>query len=105
MRTIWKVELKAGITQVELPVDHKVLTAQFQRRQICLWVEVETDSPKETQVFEVVGTGIAISPPVRGEKRYISTVQFQPDESSSVFHVYQLVDSVYSFEKFQPRDR
>ena len=89
MRTIWKVELKAGVTQAELPVDHKVLTAQFQRRQLCLWVEVETDSPKETQVFEVVGTGHEMEPTC-GERQYISTVQVQPDESL-VFHVYHLV--------------
>jgi hypothetical protein len=90
MRTIWKVKLQMGVTQAELPVDHKVLTAQFQRRQLCLWVEVETDSPKEMQVFEVVGTGHEMSVPVCGERQYISTVQVQPDESL-VFHVYHLV--------------
>lgn len=82
MRKIYKYVLTITDEQtLRLPQGANFLTAQMQREQLCIWVEVDTDRPLEPCTFLIHGTGNPIG---AERKRYIATVQDGP----MVWHVF-----------------
>lgn len=88
-RTIWKfhLPLKDQVT-ILMPMNAKILCAQWNDDAICLWAEVEKDFPNEERIVAIYGTGTLI-PDEPGT--YIGTVQ-QPRDNygfALVWHVYE----------------
>ena len=87
MKKIFKYPLEITDTQfVELPLGAKILTAQMQGNQLCLWAIVNTlpEAVKKNRRIEIIGTG---NPMPTGELEYIST--FQVHGGSLIFHVFE----------------
>jgi hypothetical protein len=87
MKTIWKFELDAKNLRVWMPVGAKLLTAQGQNDQICVWAEVDSEADKEEVIFEIFGTGHEILTGMGVDREYIGTAQIFKGEL--VFHVYR----------------
>ena len=87
MKKIYKYPLEITDTQfVELPLGAKILTAQMQGNQLCLWAIVNTlpGAVKKNRRIEIIGTG---NPMPTGELEYIST--FQVYGGGLIFHVFE----------------
>ncbi len=57
-RVVLKHKLNMGLTQIELPVESKVVLAGVQDGVIYIWVEQPTgDVAKHIETFYVIGTG------------------------------------------------
>lgn len=86
---IFKYEIDlCAPTTLELPVDAKVLTGQFQGKKICLWIEIDLTAPKVQRQFIVFGTGMKFW---ERQFKYISTIQ----EPGFVWHIYEVnIDSI-----------
>lgn len=89
MKTVWKFTLEVTDRQtIQMPISAKVLTAQFQGNQLCLWAEVEFNEGAEPEtsgrMFEIFGTGHPMKP---FKRHYIASVQ-QPG-LPLVWHIYQ----------------
>lgn len=84
MLTIHKYKI-TGTGPIEMPVQQKILTAQFQKDALYIWAMVETDNPKEKVMFELVGTGHEVLP--NSKRLYIATAQ----EGSYVWHLFQIL--------------
>lgn len=81
MKTVYKYMVNQTMW-IEVPKDAKILTAQVQQGNICLWVEVETENEMVLQMIYVVATGGSIPP----AKTYVGTVQLA--EGMYVVHIY-----------------
>lgn len=87
MKRIWKYELELPTLRVTdhvdvwMPVGAKVLSAGNQDGKLCVWVECNTEAPREMVSFVVAGTGRRL-PDKLG--RFIGTVVMPP----FVWHVY-----------------
>lgn len=87
MKKIFKYPLEITDTQfVELPLGAKILTAQMQGNQLCLWAVVNTlpEAVKKNRRIEIIGTG---NPMPTGDLEYIST--FQMMGGGLIFHVFE----------------
>lgn len=88
MKTIHKYQLElAGNTSIKVPIESRILSVGNQRGNICVWVEVDTISPRtnkeptsEDVYFWVVGTGHKVPDGLK----YVGTVIIEP----FVWHVY-----------------
>jgi len=89
MKTIYKYTLDPGNLKIQMPIDAKILTAQGQNDQICIWAEVDPDSLTEEVIFEVFGTGHEMPTGMGIDREYIGTAQIH--NGSLVFHVYRYV--------------
>lgn len=88
MKAIWKFELDPRNLKVMLPFGAKVLTAQGQHDRICIWAEVNTETPiKEEVIFEIFGTGHRMTEDIGVDREYIGTAQIHSGDL--VFHVYK----------------
>lgn len=86
-RTIWKFNLPiADRSMVKMPAAAKVLTAQMQRGDLCLWVDCEPSEPSEIRHFAVYGTGNPLPNDIGYSDTYIATAQ----DGALVWHVYEL---------------
>lgn len=95
MFTVWKYPLHQfikGISydfEVEMPKDANILSVQMQGigngEQPCMWAHVNSENPKETRYFEIVGTGNP-GPEYKEIKQFIGTYQI----SVLVFHLFEL---------------
>mgnify|MGYP001551736993 CR=1 FL=1 len=82
---IFKYPLTINDVQgVDMPEDAKILCAQVQGTQLCLWAEVEPARSLYPRVIEIFGTG---HPMEERPRRYIGTVQTY--DGSLVWHVYE----------------
>jgi len=72
---------------IRMPYDSKILKAENQHGQLCLWVLVNTECQEENRTFLLTGTGHAISYEM-SEIDFIST--FQMRGGSFVFHVFEI---------------
>lgn len=72
---------------LELPVDAKVLTVDFQYNQPCVWALLDTDKPGVLRHFRLAGTGHPITEKCE-ELEYINT--FQMMGGHLVFHLFEL---------------
>jgi len=84
MRKIYKYPLSIGAVQMlEVPTDHKILTAQLQQHTLTLWIEVDPDTPNTTIIIDIYGTGETVAP---NGREYIATVQ----QDQYVWHIYKI---------------
>lgn len=87
MKSIWKFELNLNDLRAMIPAGSKLLTAQGQNDQICVWAEVDTEAHKEEVLFEVFGTGHEIPENMGTAREYVGTAQIHG--GALVFHVYR----------------
>lgn len=86
MKTIWKYPLKvAGEQVVEMPEGAKIISAQMQGGQLCLWAIVISCRAVESRRICVFGTGHDISTDRAYE--FIDTAQMAG--GSLVWHVFE----------------
>jgi hypothetical protein len=82
MKRIFKYELAIEHSQlIEMPAKARILSVGNQGDQVCLWAEVDPDSPTLERRVLIAGTGHATPP---GE--FIGTVL--TNDGSLVWHVY-----------------
>lgn len=86
-KAIYKYVVRPDRLKVEMPKGAKVLTAQLQHGEICVWAEVQPDAPTEQRHFEVFGTGHPMHEDMGTSREYINTVQLEG--GALVFHVYE----------------
>lgn len=87
MKTIWKFPIRITTEQtVQMPFGARVLSAQMQAGQLCLWAEVDSElQPWPRKVF-VFGTGHKVDlSSASADTAYVGTVQMMGGE---VGHVY-----------------
>lgn len=91
MITVFKYPLEPIDSQIlDLPVGAKILTAQLQYGQLCLWCEIDTTQPVFPRIFRIYGTGHAIIlPDVGSGLKYIATAQDL--NGVLVWHVYEVI--------------
>lgn len=83
MTTIYKYPIGRTDQQiVAMPQGARILTAQVQDQQLCLWAEVDPALAKEPRTICIVGTGHAIP---AGPLLYLTSVLDGP----FVWHVYE----------------
>ncbi len=83
MRTIWKLPLHPGITEMPLPIDATVRLVAMERDMMQIWVELDPDAPVTKRRFSVHATG-DILPNYPGA--YVGAAFWQ----KLAFHVYEL---------------
>lgn len=82
MKQVWKFSLpESGDDAIKMPEGAKILTAQMQNGQACMWAEVDPEAPKVTRWFFVIGTGHDYG----RRLEYISTFQSPP----FVWHLFE----------------
>lgn len=85
MPTIWKFTLQPTDSQViDMPAGAKVLTAAVQGYDVCLWAEVNPESPSRPRRFRMFGTG---HPMPSEPGLYVGTAILSG--GSLVLHVYE----------------
>lgn len=84
--TIWKYNIKIGITALDLPKDSEVLCVQVQDANPCIWVKVNPENKKEWRTFVTYGTSYEID--TQTEKKYIGTFQL----GSFVGHLFEIIN-------------
>lgn len=89
MKSIWKFVLDPKNLKVMMPIGARLLTAQGQNDQICVWAEVDIAADKEPVTFEIFGTGHEIPEDMGIDREYIGTAQIY--SGSLVFHVYKYI--------------
>lgn len=80
--TIWKYELRPGLTTVEMPSGAEALTVAAQGEGVCLWARVTPENPTEVRQFYTLGTGHTALIPLG---RYVGTAFLGP----LVFHTFE----------------
>lgn len=88
MLTVHKYPLPAHDCLVHMPLGAKVIHADIQGEQICLWAHVDTKQKKELRRFMIVGTGHTMPEGQKLEHR--GTVLMH--EGTLVVHVFENVD-------------
>lgn len=85
MRTIWKYEFEiTSIVQAyDIPRGYSIVHVEMQGRHLCMWVDVNTDRPKDERSFMIIGTGH----PVPDDAAYIGTAQ----QGEFVWHLFEVV--------------
>lgn len=83
---VWKFNLSAITTTLDLPEDSRILSVGAQGDFICLWALVDPEARKVKRTFKFYGTGWNIEEPVT-TLRYVGTVQMP--YTGFVFHVFE----------------
>ncbi len=86
MTTIWKYHVPiTDYFTLDLPIGSKLLTAQVQNGEPCLWALVAPHRESVTRRFCVAGTGT----PIEGrDLTYVST--FQQSGGALVWHLFEI---------------
>jgi hypothetical protein len=86
MKTIWKYKLElTDVQNILMPESARILSVQFQRRELCLWALLDPEEPKMRRRIRIVGTGNPM--PDHGSIWwFIGTVQ--QEEYGLVWHVF-----------------
>jgi hypothetical protein len=85
-KTIWKYVLQVTDYQtVSVPRDRKVLTAQVQNGQVCLWVLVDPREEQTPLKVWIHGTGHPVGDAAT-KGRFVASVQLAG--GALVFHVF-----------------
>ena len=88
MKTIHKFSIDMEDTfEVKMPRGAQVLTVQEQYDEPQMWAIVDTDAPKETRRFRLVGTGHPIDPMLN--LTYVGT--FQLDHGQFIGHLFEIL--------------
>lgn len=87
MAEVWKYELVLETT-IQMPIGAKILSANEQFGDICIWALVNPTVEHEARMFEVYGTGH----PIVGHEdlKFIDTVMI--NNGKFVFHVFERVN-------------
>lgn len=84
MQAIYKYQLTgSGVNEIEMPTGARILSAQFQGKNVCLWALVSVQNKKEVRKFDVIGTGWELEE--INLRKYIATVQ----EDGYVWHIFE----------------
>lgn len=94
MRTIWKFILPIyndngnvrARSLIGMPQGARILSFQVQDGKYCLWAEVDSEKPKRTRAFQIVGTGNEMPPDRIEGENYIGTVQ----NEHFVWHLFEI---------------
>jgi hypothetical protein len=81
---IWKYPLNGMMSDIQMPMEAKVLTVQIQNGQPTIWAQVNPQNESETRHFTIVGTG---NPFDDTNHKYIGTFQ----DSPFVWHLFEIV--------------
>lgn len=84
MKTIHKFELKEIRNEISMPLGAIIRKVDLQYNATCLWVEVDTDKPKEIRTFAVTMTGC----PIPDGAAYVGTTL--SENPAYVTHVYEM---------------
>jgi hypothetical protein len=87
MSTIYKYQLaNVDFQTVDMPSGAKILSAQIQSEQICLWALVDIERAPKRRAFQIHGTGH----PVHNSEQltFIDTVQLAG--GGLIFHVFEV---------------
>lgn len=84
MKTVWKYSLGPYGGSIDMPSGAKALHLAKQDGFICLWVEVDPDTPLMERHFVPVGTGHEVP----DGAVYVGTVLL--DDDSLVLHFYEV---------------
>lgn len=84
MKTIWKYPLQPT-QRLPLPKGAKILSAQLQNDEICIWVLLDTENLTQEVPIWIFGTGHEV--PKNLNLEFIGTVQLMG--GGLVFHVFQ----------------
>ena len=76
----------AAASTVDMPRDAQILTLQEQGGLAMIWAIVDTDKPRETRTFRVVGTGEPL-PRYATRHTYVGTWQ----QDSFVWHLFEVI--------------
>jgi hypothetical protein len=87
MRTIWKYNIEPE-TRIEVPRQAKILSIQTQRGNPVMWMEVDTNEPKEKRLFLAFGTGHKLPDDMK-HLHYVGS--FQVENEMLVYHVYEVL--------------
>jgi len=96
MRQIWKYILDSAtllthdFLTYNVPKNGIILHVDEQFDEICVWVEVDPDAPKEQRHFKVYGTGHLIPDHDIVNRRYLGSVKLM--KGALVFHVFEIRD-------------
>ncbi len=72
-------------TDFEMPYGAKVIDAQIQGADICLWAICDPEEQKQTRRFAIVGTGHRLP----SFSTHVATVQ----DGQFVWHIFEVVPS------------
>lgn len=88
MITIWKYVLKdKPVQKIELPEDYQIVSTQMVGTDICLWIMIDTKSPKKKITIEMIETGEKID--MKYKRKKIDTVQKNWRMPCKVYHLFQ----------------
>ena len=87
-KQIWKYPLKGMMTDIQMPMEAKVLTVQIQNDQPTIWAQVNPQNELETRHFTIVGTGHEFNDK---DMKYIGTFQDVPGSIPFVWHLFEKV--------------
>lgn len=94
---IWKYELGAGVTELEMPRDAKILHVAQQHGGICMWAEVDQYAARETRKFVVIGTGHDFATAGKNAMQYLGTALLA--EGTLVLHAYEMFPKVVALQQ------
>ena len=83
-KAIWKFTLSESEKQFSMPTGARILSADEQHGQVCIWAEVDPAMDPEDRRFSVYGTGHGL-PDNPG--RFIGTVKLA--SGAFIMHVYE----------------
>lgn len=91
MKKIYKFKLTAHQKQsVAMPKNAKILHADEQHGEICIWAELDPDDKDyRARMFEVFGTGHEMNEEPETKRVHIGTVKLQG--GALIFHVYERI--------------
>lgn len=78
MKTIWKYVVES---KLEMPTGARIIHADIQNEEACLWAIVDPEAPKETRSFAIRGTGH----PVDDKLEYV----FSWQQGIFVWHLFE----------------
>ncbi len=88
-KQIWKFEIGASQSTIEVPRGAEILTVQTQNERACVWALVDPANDKEIRNIEVFGTGHDINYEMGANRKYIGTTQFRGGEL--VLHFFERI--------------
>lgn len=90
MKTIWKYIIYYGQNEYEMPKGAKILSAQLQDDNICIWALVEPENEKEVRIIEIFGTGWPLDlVNTKDEDKYKFIVTIQ--RGGFVQHLFEII--------------
>ena len=92
MTTIYKYPLMAQVNKIEMPLA-TILSVGLDPNNIpCIWAIVDTNSEKETRIFELFGTGWPLDDVIEEYHMYfLDTIK----EGLYMWHVFELKEKVF----------